>query len=332
MSVNLAKYKNLNKHFEDFKEIGSGGFGIVYSATYKKNGKRYAIKLLTCNDLTKKETTKMRFRNEVNLLKKVKSENVVRMFGSFISEEESYLAMELIEGTSLKNLLKKKGKMNPDETVIIAKEICQGLIDIHKNDIVHRDLKPNNILINNQRIVKLIDFGISLSDESLRLTAQNKLVGSVQYVAPELVTKSSNPSVQSDIYAFGIILYEMLSGKLPYSGTDHQAIALMHVNNEFPPLEGAGKTIPQALENIIIKCTAKNIADRYSTCTELYRDLVTCLSIKRVDEPKLILGKPKKNVVEKVNSKAFTISLIIIGILLIAIAIILGVLYVGGKL
>ena len=333
MSIDVTKLKNLNKNFEEFKLIGEGGFGSVFSAVYKKTGKRYAVKVLECNDITRKTANQMRFANEIKLIKQVSSPYVVRLFGSYISDKESYMAMELVEGPSLKEQLKKKKKFIVDEAISIAKEICQGLADIHKQKIVHRDLKPNNILFDKKNTVKLIDFGISLNEESKRVTQDNKLVGSVQYVAPELVMKSHNPSVQSDIYSLGIIMYEMLSGHVPFNAGDHQSIALQHVHNQLPPLEGVNDTIPQAVENIIIKCTAKNVEDRYVDCQELANDLKTCLQQKRITETRLVIDPKKKNkksFTDKVNSKKFTISLIIVFSVLILLAIILMILALRG--
>ena len=330
MSIDVTKLKNLNKNFEEFKLIGEGGFGSVFSAVYKKTGKRYAVKVLECNDITRKIANQMRFANEIKLIKQVSSPYVVRLFGSYISDKESYMAMELVEGPSLKEQLKKKKKFIVDEAISIAKEICQGLADIHKQKIVHRDLKPNNILFDKKNTV---NFGISLNEESKRVTQDNKLVGSVQYVAPELVMKSHNPSVQSDIYSLGIIMYEMLSGHVPFNAGDHQSIALQHVHNQLPPLEGVNDTIPQAVENIIIKCTAKNVEDRYVDCQELANDLKTCLQQKRITETRLVIDPKKKNkksFMDKVNSKKFTISLIVVFSVLILVAIILMILALRG--
>lgn len=333
MAVDLNKLKNLNKNFEHFELIGQGGFGAVYSATYRKNGKRYAIKVLDCNDISRKIPNQIRFKNEIDLLKKVNSEHVVKIFGWFFSGDESYIAMELVDGQSLKDKLKKQKKFTAEQTVSIAKEICQGLADIHKQEIVHRDLKPTNILFNSKNVVKLIDFGISLNEDSKRVTQDNKLVGSIQYIAPELILKSHSPSAQSDIYSLGIIMYEMLSGRLPFNSTDQQVIAMKHVNDPLPPLNGVNDMIPQAVENIIIKCTAKNIEDRYANCYELANDLKTCLNQNRVTESKLIIDSKKKNkksLFDKINSKRFTIILISVFAVLLIVAIVLGILAVKG--
>ncbi|ASI53683.1 serine/threonine protein kinase [Metamycoplasma hyosynoviae] len=335
--LDLSKYKNLNKNFEDFKPIGSGGFGAVYSATMKKTGERYAIKILTYANIQRMRATQFRFKNEVEMMKKVVSPYVVQLKGAYIpksdpNDKEYYLAMELVEGSSLKEKLERRKKLPVDEAISIAREICLGLVDIHNAGIVHRDLKPNNILFNENGVVKLIDFGISLSEESLRVTEDNKLVGSVQYVAPELVVKSHSPSPQSDIYSLGIIMYEMLSGHLPFAGMDHKTIALKHVNSDLPPLEGVNTLIPQAVENIIIKCTAKKLTDRYENCEELYRDLETCLQQERIVEDKVTLKskKKRKTFKEIVNSKKFTISLIAsIAGTLVLLVILLG-LHFGG--
>lgn len=318
----LDKFENINRHFKDFVLIGRGGYGEVYSATFIKANKRVAIKILTVPDATKKTINQIRFKNECNVLKNISSKNVVRMIGYFVSEEESYYAMELIKGTNLKSLIAKNKKIPVEEAIRIATEICQGLSDIHLANVIHRDLKPSNILIEDTtNTVKLIDFGISLSEECLRVTADNKTVGSVQYLAPEIPTRKQGPSVQSDIYAFGMILYEMLAGHPVYQGIDTQSVLLLQINGKIPPLEGVGKTIPQAVENIIIRCTAKKPEDRYKNCYEIMNDLKHCLSHQASLEEKLViddLNKSKKknkkilSKKQKIN-RIITISLITAG-------------------
>ncbi|AWX42606.1 serine/threonine protein kinase [Metamycoplasma cloacale] len=330
--MNLSKYKNLNKNFHDFKLIGEGGFGEVYSAIFNGRQDRWAIKVLTNSDSANKHINRSRFKNEVNLLKEIDSINVVKFYGHYLSEDECYLAMELVNGHSLKELLNKNQQLNAEQTVAIAKQICQGLIDIHQHNIVHRDLKPSNILINENQIVKLIDFGISLSDETIRLTTAGKVVGSIYYMAPELILGKASPSPQSDIYALGILMYEMLKGKVPFSGSDFEVIANCHVNQKLPSLKEVNHSIPQALENIILKCTAKKPSDRYTDCVELYQDLQTCLTLKRVSEEKIQIGE--QNSVQKAkkffHSKKFAIILGTIGGLLIIILIILIALSAKG--
>lgn len=188
MLKRLDKYDNVNKHFEDFVLIGSGGYGEVYSATFKKTGKRMAIKILTVFDATKKEVNQIRFKNECNVLKTINSKNVVRMIGYYVSENESYYAMELIKGINLRSLISKYKKIPVEEAVRIAREICEGLADIHLANVIHRDLKPSNILIESEtNTVKLIDFGISLSDDSLRVTADNKLLVRFNILLPKFL-------------------------------------------------------------------------------------------------------------------------------------------------
>ncbi|TPR54725.1 serine/threonine protein kinase [Metamycoplasma neophronis] len=331
----LKRFSNLQKHFDSFERIGSGGYGYVYSGIFKKRGKRYAIKILNYKDDERRKADRYRFENEIAILTKIKHRNIVKILGSYSSDAESYYAMELIQGNSLKSIIAKNKKLNPEDVVNYAKEICDGLIAVHAANIVHRDLKPSNILITNDtNTVKLIDFGISLSETSLRVTEDNKAVGSVQYIAPEILTRSAPPSAQTDIYALGIIMYEMLTGNVPFSGSNHSEIMLGHINAELPPIPDVNVTIPQPLENIIIKCTAKEPSRRYVSATELYKDLETCLDPRRAGEKKLTLDD-KKNKSKNKNifqNKAFTISFFSVGALLIAIAVVLLVLLLKGVL
>ncbi len=328
----LIGYPNLNKNFEDFVLIGRGGFGEVYSGTYKKSGKRYAIKVLL-NSPDRPETAKLRFENECKLLAKIKSPYVVGFFGHFVSDNEAYYAMELINGNGLKNIILKNKKLLPETAVSYAKEICQGLIEIHKMGVVHRDLKPSNILIDSKsNTIKLIDFGISLDETSKRVTSTNKTVGSIQYIAPEILTRSSDATLKSDIYALGIILYEMLVGKVPFTSQDPQQIMLMQINEPLPKIEGVNIIIPQPLENIIIRCTAKNPEQRYENCSQLYLDLLSCLKPDRASEPRLELNMNKKVAKAKkfFKSKTFAILYFTLGGILILVAILLIGFHAGG--
>ncbi|AXE61051.1 serine/threonine protein kinase [[Mycoplasma] phocae] len=331
MKKELDNYPDLNSKFTDFELIGEGGFGQVYSAVYKKDNKRYSVKTLRF-DANQTESSKLRFINECKVLRKISSRHVVKILMYHIGEKESYYVMELIHGEGLKNIIRKNQKLLPDIAVLYAKEICQGLIDIHKQNVIHRDLKPSNILIENgTNNVKLIDFGISLDEDTIRVTAANKTVGSVQYIAPEILTQAQGPSIYSDIYALGIILYEMLVGKVPFSSTDHQNIMLMQINSPVPRIENVNITIPQALENIIIKCTAKKISQRYENCQQLLLDLETCLDPKRANERRLELtnNSVKKGISKFFKSKTFTILFFTIGGLIILITIIFLSLWAG---
>ncbi|AWX69518.1 serine/threonine-protein kinase [[Mycoplasma] anseris] len=331
MGINIAKFKNLNKNFHDFKLIGTGGFGEVYSAYYKDNKEPWAVKVLTENDINGKAINIKRFGNEIAVLKKIKGENIVKFWGHYLNSDGCYIAMELIEGSSLKQRINKDKFFSAEQTVHIAKQICQGLIDIHAHQVVHRDLKPSNILFDKYDTVKLIDFGISLSEDSLRVTTTNKIVGSIYYIAPEVLLGKASPSAQSDIYALGILIYEMLTGNPPFKSNEQEIVVNGHINGQIPPLKNVNKTVPQALENIILKCTAKKPEDRYLTAQELYYDLNTCLSTKRVNEKRLKMNNDhKKTAMQRFNSKAFSISLITIGIILITILAVLIGLFAGG--
>ncbi|AZZ65674.1 serine/threonine protein kinase [Metamycoplasma phocicerebrale] len=327
MEKKLRKYRNVNKYFENFELIGRGGYGEVYSATYVKTGKKVAIKILTVPDITKKVTNQIRFKNECKVLNMIRSDNVVKMIGYYSSNDESYYVMELIKGIDLKSLIAKNTKIPTDEAIRIAKEICQGLIDIHLVNVIHRDLKPSNIIIQNiTNTIKLIDFGISISEESVRVTADNKVVGSIQYIAPELLTRTARASVKSDIYAFGMILYEMLAGHPPFQANEEQSILYLQINQKLPPLEGVGVSIPQAVENIIIRCTAKNPNLRYDNCVDILKDLKKCLSPQASLEKKLKLDKESKNTNSKNKKKSLSLKVTLIIIILLSVAIVATVL------
>ncbi|TPI02384.1 serine/threonine protein kinase [Mycoplasma struthionis] len=328
----MASYPNLIKNFYDFKAIGSGGFGRVYSAKYKKTGQVFAIKTLYSRDESKLKIVLTRFKNECQILKNIKHKNVVKITGVYINNDESYYAMEMINGQSLKDKIAQSGKIETETAVNYLSQICMGLIEIHNQNIVHRDIKPSNILIDkNTEDVKLIDFGISINEESLRMTEDNKTVGSVQYIAPEILQKEADASIQSDIYALGILLYEMLEGSVPFNAKDPKIIMSNHINLEIPRLKNVNVTIPQPLENIIIRCTAKKPEQRYENCKALLEDLTTCLSEKRAAEPLLNLNEKSssKKIKKFLSSKVTSIS--IISVLAFAIVIIILVIVLWFK-
>ncbi|MGC7178699.1 serine/threonine-protein kinase [Metamycoplasma hominis] len=326
----------LNKYFTDFELIGTGGFGEVYSATYKKSNKRVAIKILNCIDDSRWTEQRTRFINEINILKEIHSSNVVKILGWHYKGNEVFYVMELIKGQGLKTIIAKNKKIDPDTAIMYAKQICQGLIEIHAAKIVHRDLKPSNILIDEEtNSLKLIDFGISIGESTQRVTRNYKAVGSVQYMAPELLRGIADPSPRSDIYAFGIILFEMLEGKVPFNNHDDiNQIMMMHINNELPRMSDVNVIIPQALENIVIRCTAKSAEQRYTDCVELMHDLETCLDSKRVNEKRLELNPSKSKMKAKriFNSKLFNIIFFTTGGFLVAFIVIFVVLFLKGIL
>ena len=270
--------------FEIQGEIGSGGMAQVFKAFDKEKNRMVALKKILV-DPSAPTSHKQRFKGEIQLAKKIRSDYVVRFYEGCYSGNIQYLAMEYVRGRTLKDMINTQGRLQPDQAVDYAIQIARGFSDIHVQEIVHRDLKPSNIMITNNNDVKIIDFGIAISYDSVRLTQTGKVIGSVHYLAPELIDHEE-ATVQSDIYALGIILYEMLIGKPPHQGKNAIATARKHQTDVITPVNRIYPNIPQALANVVIKATAKNKIHRYQSMREMEKDLSTCLSQRRIlDQP-----------------------------------------------
>ena len=215
--------------------------------------------------------------------------------------------MEYVEGKNLKDLIKKRGKLTLSEVIDIMLQITDGMSVAHDSYIIHRDIKPQNIMILENGLVKIMDFGIAMAMNSTQLTQTNSVMGSVHYLPPEQAS-GKGASLQSDIYSMGILMYELLSGKLPYKGDNAVEIALKHLKEPLPSIRDEVPNIPQSVENIIIKATAKNPKNRYTDAREMNQDLSTCLDESRVNEERIVLpyrefGKDEAKVQPKHEEK-----------------------------
>lgn len=292
---------NLPSKYEIKKEIGSGGMAKVYLAFDTELKKDVAIKVL---NVDKNTTTanKQRFKEEMKLAKYIKSPHVVRFYEGRYDSKIQFISMEYVQGRMLKNIIANQGRLQPDQAVDYAIQIAKGFADIHAQDILHRDLKTSNVMITNNNEVKIIDFGIAISEDSIRYTQTNKVIGSVHYLAPELVN-AEEASPQSDIYALGIIIYEMLIGEPPFKGKTLSETALKHKTEQITPVNKIYPGIPQSLSNIVIKATAKNKEQRYESMRQIVNDLSTCLNQNRATEKEIQLDKKEKKF--KMFSKFF---------------------------
>ncbi|MGP1451800.1 MAG: serine/threonine-protein kinase [Metamycoplasmataceae bacterium] len=321
-----------SKVFEKYKvisKIGVGGFSEVYKVEEKNdpNHKHYALKYLKSDgDKNKNEIAIKRFIQEIDIYKNINSRSVIEYHDSFVSDTEQYLVTEFVPGTSIADHLKKEGRIIPKKAVMLAIQIAEGFQELHNNGITHRDLKSNNILINETYNIKIIDLGIALRKESQRYTRVNSVIGTPYYLAPELVDTKNKYRISHkvDIYALGILLYEMLVGEYPFNGSDAKATIKMHLHSQIPDIRQI-LNVPQALANVITKATAKDPMKRYNSMWEMARDLKTCLEEKRYYEKPLDLNKvkPKKTFADIVNSRAFLISsLVVIGLTVLIIILI----------
>ncbi|QJG66884.1 serine/threonine-protein kinase [Mycoplasma phocoenae] len=312
------------------KNLGSGGMGQVWKCRDTMTDKIVAIKVLRADT---SETEKKRFFNEIDSLKKIRSDFVSKYYDAYVDKNEQWIVMEYVKGPTLKRWIDSTSSLNLHVAINYAKSIALALSDIHKANIIHRDLKSSNIIITETSDIKIIDFGIALGENSLRHTMDGKVVGSPEYLAPELLKNSEPPSIQSDIYSLGILLYEMIEGHTPFAGGNINVVISKHLNQKVPNLSTLNQLVPQSVQNIINKCTAKNPRDRYEDMIALYNDLKTCLDKNRIlDKPSVPGKKQRKSLIDLSENKSFTLSLIIIGSVLITIVIILLCLKLAGIL
>jgi len=208
-----------------------------------------------------------------------------------------YIIMEYIEGKTLKQLIKKRGALTLSEAIDIMLQITDGISEAHNSYIIHRDLKPQNIMIKDDGSIKITDFGIAMALNSTQLTQTNSVMGSVHYLPPEQASGKGS-TIRSDIYSMGILFYELLTGNLPFRGDNAVEIALKQMRDEIPSVRKKNPSIPQSVENVILRATAKNPKNRYSDSREMHADLLTVLNDDRINEEKIVFKYPEHEVEE----------------------------------
>ena len=274
------------------RQIGRGGMADVYLARdLILDGEEVAVKVLRTNYQTD-QIAVQRFQREAKAMAELDHPNIVRI--SDIGEEDGqqYLAMEYVDGVDLKRYIKENAPLSNHEAVRIMGQILLAMRMAHTRGIVHRDLKPQNVLLTKDGTAKVTDFGIAVAFAETSLTQTNSMLGSVHYLSPEQA-RGSKATVQSDIYAMGIILFEMLTGRIPYDGDSAVTIALQHFQQPLPSVRESNPQVPQALENIVLRATAKKLTDRYKTVAEMYTDLASALSADRRNEKRVVLTDNK---------------------------------------
>jgi len=275
------------------KQIGRGGMADVYLAKdLILDGEEVAVKVLRTNYQTDPIAV-ARFQREARAMADLDHPHIVRITDIGEEEGQQYLAMEYVAGLDLKRYIKEHHPLSNEEAIRIMGQILLAMRLAHTRGIVHRDLKPQNILLTPDGTAKVTDFGIAVAFAETSLTQTNSMLGSVHYLSPEQA-RGSKATVQSDIYAMGIIFYEMLTGHIPYDGDSAVTIALQHFQKPLPSVIAENPSVPQALENVVIKATAKKLTDRYKSVAEMYVDLSSSLSYNRRNEPKLVFEDATK--------------------------------------
>lgn len=275
--------KIIAERYELFELIGQGGMADVYLAKDIILNRTIAIKILRTS-LAKDPIYVTRFQREASAAAALSHRNIVEIYDVGEDEDKYYIVMEYIPGTTLKELILKRGAVHVVEAIDIMKQVVGGIAKAHQLGIIHRDLKPQNILVTDSGVAKIADFGIASMQSLAQVTQTDVIMGSLHYLAPELA-RGEKATVQSDIYALGIVFYELLRGEVPFNGESPVNIALKHMQEDLPSLLEFNPSIPQSVENIIIKATAKNLNDRYNNASEMLEDLNTCM--ERLNEEKL---------------------------------------------
>lgn len=270
------------------KLIGQGGMADVYLAEDEILKRVVAVKVLR-SSLTGDPIYVTRFHREARAAATLSHRNIVAIYDVGEEDDLYYIVMEYVKGHTLKDLINKRGALHYVEAIDIMKQVASATALAHSMGIVHRDLKPQNILVTDSGVVKIADFGIASIQSLSQVTQTDTIMGSLHYLAPE-IARGEKATPQSDIYALGIVFYELLRGEVPFNGESPVNIALKHMRDEIPSVREFNPSIPQSVENIIIKATAKNVNNRYFSANELFDDLSTCLT--REDEPKLTFAAP----------------------------------------
>ncbi|MDR1568021.1 MAG: Stk1 family PASTA domain-containing Ser/Thr kinase [Streptococcaceae bacterium] len=281
--------KIFNERYRILRPIGSGGMANVFLAEDLILHREVAIKVLR-TDFQNDPIAIRRFQREAHAATELVHPNIVSVYEVGEVDGMQYLAMEYIKGSDLKQYIREHAPLANQAAVRLAREILAAITVAHEHKIVHRDLKPQNILLDDNGTVKITDFGIATAFSDTSLTQTNSMLGSVHYLSPEQA-RGSQATYRSDIYAIGVILFEMLTNQVPFDGDSAVAIALQHFQEEIPSVRSFNANVPQALENVVIKATAKDIDNRYSTTELMREDLATVLDASRANEPKVSFNK-----------------------------------------
>lgn len=275
----------IGHRYRIIRSLGEGGMANVYLAHDMVLDRDVSVKLLRL-DLRDDPSTKRRFHREAMAATQLNDPHIVGIYDVGEDHGLQYMVMQYVKGTDLKAYIRKHYPIPLPQVIDIMEQVLSAVATAHAHGIIHRDLKPQNILIDENKNVKITDFGIAVAVSQDSLTQTNTLMGSVHYLSPEQA-RGSIATKQSDIYSLGIILFELLTGKVPFEGETAVSIALKHFREEIPSVREQNKEIPQALENVIIKATAKEPAERYSSVNEMAADLKTVLDPQRANEPRL---------------------------------------------
>jgi serine/threonine-protein kinase len=289
----LSKGQKINDRYEIVKSIGEGGMANVYLANDTILERKVAVKVLR-GDLSADDKFIRRFEREAQSVSNLSHPNIVEVYDVGVEDNQHYIVMEYIEGKTLKQLLKKRETLTLTEVIDIMTQLTDGMSHAHESYIIHRDIKPQNIMIQDNGLIKITDFGIAMALNATQLTQTNSVMGSVHYLPPEQAS-GKGATIKSDIYSLGILMYELLTGNVPFKGDNAVEIALKHMKDKIPSIRKQDPSIPQAVENILIKAAAKNPRNRYDSISEMHEDFIHCLDEEHANDKKIVFEYPEND-------------------------------------
>lgn len=292
----IAKDHIINDRYRIIRMIGEGGMANVYLAHDTILDRNVAVKILR-GDLADDEKFVRRFQREAIAASSLSHPNIVEMYDVGEDGGKYFIVMEFIEGRTLKSLIKKRGALTLPEVIDIMMQLTSGIACAHDSYIIHRDIKPQNVMILDDGRVKITDFGIAMALNNNELTQTNSVMGSVHYLPPEQASGSGS-TIKSDIYSLGILMYELLTGKVPFKGDNAVEIAIKQMKDQIPSVCEINSSIPQSVENIVLKACAKNPKNRYDNVQEMHNDLETALNDDRKTELRLTYKYPEQDLEE----------------------------------
>ena len=287
----VIKGQLIDNRYKIIRSIGEGGMANVYLAYDTILEREVAVKILR-GDLADDEKFVRRFQREANAASSLKHPNIVEMYDVGEDEGKYFIVMEFINGKTLKSLIKKRGALTLSEVIDIMLQLTSAVACAHDSYIIHRDIKPQNVMILEDGRVKITDFGIAMALNSNELTQTNSVMGSVHYLPPEQANGSGS-TIKSDIYSLGILMFELLTGKLPFKGENAVEIAIKQMKEPIPSVIDINPNIPQSVENIILRACAKNPRNRYDSAAEMYEDIKTAQDPLRFEEKRLVYRYPE---------------------------------------
>lgn len=286
----MNKKNVVANRYEVVQHIGQGGMADVFLAIDTILNRHVAIKILR-SDQSTDAISILRFEREAQAATTLAHPNIVEIYDVGEYKNHHYIVMEYVAGKTLKKVIRDRAPLLNLEAVDTMRQLTSAVAEAHKRGIIHRDIKPQNVIVKSDGSLKILDFGIATAKGSAQLTQANNVMGSVHYLAPELA-KGEPASPQSDIYALGIVFYEMLTGDVPFKADQAIQIALQHMREPMPSVRKANPNVPQSVENIIIRATAKNPKLRYQSCDEMLNDLEKCMSPEHQNDKPLSLNDP----------------------------------------